>query len=461
MMDRRSFIRGAGAAAAAVLLPRLVRAQKGLVRFQLTARQTAHDFSSTGKNPASLWLYNETVPGPLLTAVKGDMLEVDFVNQLEEPTTIHWHGIRNLNEMDGVPELTQPAIQPGETFRYRFPLRDAGSFWYHAHNMAWQQVARGLYGPLIVRDDAADSPADIVIMADDWRLRDDFQLDEASFGSLHDWSHGGRLGNWLTVNGASQPDIEIPASGGVRLRLMNAANARVMRFQFSDKRAVTVLSVDGAPCDAFEVTSVSLGPAQRVDLFLDSQAGLPEALYEISGGAPMLAARFVADDRITGMSKAPAVGSGWYLPPAAEQEKIIDIHMQGGAMGSLSSARFQGEERTLRDLAMQEGKLWAFNGTVGGYDQILAELTLGESAMLRIWNDTAWQHAMHLHGQHFWVRSAEFGAPERLLLRDTYLMAPGEKAELLFIADNPGLWLFHCHMLEHHAAGMGGVLAVS
>jgi FtsP/CotA-like multicopper oxidase with cupredoxin domain len=141
--------------------------------------------------------------------------------------------------------------------------------------------------------------------------------------------------------------------------------------------------------------------------------------------------------------------------------RVVEIHMQGGAMGNLATALFEGEERSFRDLAMNDSKLWAFNGQVGGYDVSLADFNLGDIVALHVWNDTAWPHAMHFHGQHFWVKSGEFGQEEKALLRDTYLMQPGEKKDLVFIAENPGLWLFHCHMLEHHAAGMGGVISIS
>ena len=129
-------------------------------------------------------------------------------------------------------------------------------------------------------------------------------------------------------------------------------------------------------------------------------------------------------------------------------------------MGNLGSAIFEGEETPLRQLAQEHSKLWAFNGEIGGYGLSLADLALGEVAVLRVWNDTRWEHAMHLHGHHFWVESREFGDEARQVLRDTYLMAAGEKADFIFVADNPGLWLFHCHMMEHHAAGMGGVIAI-
>ena len=90
------------------------------------------------------------------------------MNQLDQPTTVHWHGVRNINAMDGVPGLTQDGIAPGDNFTYRFPLRNAGTFWYHAHNSAWEQVARGLYGPLIVYEDGViSSHGDIALLVND------------------------------------------------------------------------------------------------------------------------------------------------------------------------------------------------------------------------------------------------------------------------------------------------------
>ena len=114
----------------------------------------------------------------------------------------------------------------------------------------------------------------------------------------------------------------------------------------------------------------------------------------------------------------------------------------------------------LRELAQKHQKVWAFNGIIGGYDHKLATLKRGQLAILDVHNDTRWPHAMHLHGHHFWITSKLNPVDDPLSKRDTYLMQPGERAKLTFIADNPGLWLFHCHMLEHHAAGMGAVLEV-
>ena len=130
-------------------------------------------------------------------------------------------------------------------------------------------------------------------------------------------------------------------------------------------------------------------------------------------------------------------------------------------MGNLASAEFQGEVLSLHDLTQEHSKLWAFNVIVGGYHYQLADLALGEVTALRVWNDMRREHGMHLHGHRFWVDSKEFGGKARPVRRDSYLMAAGERADLVFVTNNPGMWLFHCHMMEHHAAGMGAVISVT
>ena len=140
---------------------------------------------------------------------------------------------------------------------------------------------------------------------------------------------------------------------------------------------------------------------------------------------------------------------------------MIAVHMQGGAMGNLTEAIFNGDNLSLNTLAREHKKLWAFNGRVGDYSQTLADIQLGQVVALDIFNDTAWPHAMHLHGHHFWVLMDNPTADAPSGKRDTWLMPAGSRARLVFVADNPGLWLFHCHMLEHAASGMGMVLAVS
>ena len=459
MLSRRKFL---GASFSVCALPSLSVTgdiNKSIKRYKLVADQSHHTFSDDLPS-TNLWLYNNHCPGPLITANKGDVLEVFFTNKLDQPTSIHWHGIRNLNKMDGVPGLTQKAVEPGESFTYRFPLNDSGSFWYHAHNRAWEQVSRGLYGALLVLEEQNwMNVRDRVLLIDDWRIDQDGLFDQASLGNLHDWSHRGRLGNFLTVNGKSGPKIDLPFNGSVRLRFINSANARVMVFKLNDGLPAKIISLDGSPCKPFFTDRLTLAPGQRMDAMITDCSQL-DNLWEISTRQEFIAARFSPVMTVPVDRGKKYSSDFWYPLPSRINAKIIDIDMRGGAMGNLNYAVFQGEKRDLRDLAINEKKIWALNGKIGSYGLNLGTISLGEVAILRVLNDTAWDHVMHLHGQHFWVKSKEFGDDAKYVLRDTYLMKPKEKADLIFSADNPGLWLFHCHTLEHHAAGMAGVISV-
>ena len=311
-MRRRDFIASTAACATLVVTPLAAGAGSSasgrVVRYALAARAAKQRLGPEEAPETDLWLVNGVSPGPLIEARRGDELEITFTNELDLPTTMHWHGIRNLNAMDGVPGLTQPAVEPGETFIYRFPLKDAGTFWYHAHNKGWEQLARGLYGPLIVHEAEAEpdnAPRDILLMADDWRLDDDYQIHEDSLGSLMDWSHQGRLGNWLTINGASLPDIQVP-SGKVRLRLVNAANARSLTFQLGAGADAEIVALDAAPCTPFKADGFRIAPAQRVDLIADLPEGAT-SLFELSGGQPFEAARLIATPQ-AGKAAAPRPG---------------------------------------------------------------------------------------------------------------------------------------------------------
>ena len=120
--------------------------------------------------------------------------------------------------------------------------------------------------------------------------------------------------------------------------------------------------------------------------------------------------------------------------------------MQGGAMGNLTKAKINGVEKDFRSLAMEDKKLWAFNKEIGNYEKLLTNVKKNDVVILNVWNDTRWPHSMHLHGHHFFVNSIEFTNYNNYILRDTYLIQPNEKSKLIFLADNPGKWLFHCHI---------------
>ena len=221
-------------------------------------------------------------------------------------------------------------------------------------------------------------------MADDWRLTKEHDFDEKSLGSLMDWSHQGRLGNWLTINGESNPKILLKENTIVRLRLINASNARTLNFKFKNYTA-KIIALDGAPCEPFIKSSFQIAPAQRIDfainiknkelmLFETSTEKLyPTALFPIEKG-----------DSITNNKINLKNLKRWDNFPNLNQPEKIDIHMQGGAMGNLSSAIFNGEKKSLRELASKEAKIWAFNGEIGDYSYTIAEIKMGKTVILKV-----------------------------------------------------------------------------
>jgi FtsP/CotA-like multicopper oxidase with cupredoxin domain len=357
--------------------------------------------------------------------------------------------------MDGVPYLTQDPIQPGETFSYEFPVNQSGTYWYHAHFESWKQVAKGLYGPLVVNDETDDFiEDDIVILADDWRLNKKYQIDEKSFGSLMDWSHAGRVGNWLTINGKKSPQYSIKENSIARLRFINASNARILKFGSSLKNN-NIIAIDGFAINPMLVKDFTLAPGQRIDLLINTVDLLKVDFFEISHTKQLKVFTLnvtKADNKTKDITNINFT-SNWILPKS-DNAKTISIRMQGGAMGNLSKANLDGVEKDFRTLATEDKKLWAFNKAIGSYEYLLATVKLNQVVIIDVWNDTRWPHSMHLHGNHFFVKSQEFKGNNDYILRDTYLMQAGEKAKLIFVADNPGKWLFHCHMLEHAASGM-------
>lgn len=453
MLSRRNFTKRSLASFLLTALPSVVFAKNKIINYKLSAEKSNFNFD---KNFTSdLWLYNHENPGPLLKANKGDILKVNFTNNLDEPTSIHWHGIKNINKMDGVPYLTQDPVQPGETFSYEFPVNQSGTYWYHAHFESWKQVAKGLYGPLVVNDKTDNLiEDDIVILADDWRLNKKYQIDEKSFGSLMDWSHAGRVGNWLTMNGKKSPQYSIRANSLARLRFINASNARILKFGSSLKNN-NIIAVDGVTVKPMLVKDFTLAPGQRIDLLINTVDLLKVDFFEISH-TKQLKAFTLNVTKANNKTKDIAninFKSNWILPKL-DNAKTISIRMQGGAMGNLSKANLDGVEKNFRTLATEDKKLWAFNKDIGSYEYLLATVKLNQVVILDVWNDTRWPHSMHLHGNHFFVKSKEFKDNSDYISRDTYLMQAGEKAKLIFLADNPGKWLFHCHMLEHAASGM-------
>ena len=458
MTSRRNFLKACLITPLLAATPELTLAN-ARTPLTLTASKTSKRLVPGDEyKDASVWAFNQSLPGPELRFKKGDTLSVDFLNQLDEGSSIHWHGIRNINAMDGVAGLTQPEVMPDGQFRYEFTLNDSGTYWYHSHAKTWSQVARGLYGPLIVEGESDPTvDHDLVLMIDDWLLASNGTIEEASFGSLHDWAHGGRLGNWLTVNGESLPTIEVARNSRIRLRLINAANARI--FGLNIPASAFLIAEDGYPVPVQQSQDVVLAPAQRADFIVDLEDTDLTIAETLNGEKPYPAAIIKVVESNKPLVTKDVLKQPQLEAPPQSIDVSIPLHMQGGAMGNLSEATYNGQLRPIRELAQTYKKAWAFNGVITEHHDHLAKIDIGQAVSIEVWNDTRWNHAMHLHGHHFWIQKEDGTFLDGK--RDTYLFQRGEKANLVFVADNPGLWLFHCHMLEHHAAGMGAVIEIS
>src|SRR5262245_17072438 len=239
-LTRRQVFAGAGICAAVLTLPRLAGSQTVSEDGFLTVRArqgTAALRGPTAGAPTPIWGFDGTTPGPLLRVRRSQELKVRVINDLPEPTVVHWHGVRLPNAMDGVPHLTQAPIAPGASFEYRFTPPDAGTFWYHSHQYSSEQLARGLYGALVVDEaEPVDIDRDVALVVSDWRLKPDGTVDEASFRSLHDAAMAGRIGQHVTANGMPVADIAVKTNERLRLRFINAANARVMILRLDRHR---------------------------------------------------------------------------------------------------------------------------------------------------------------------------------------------------------------------------------
>ncbi len=403
------------------------------------------------------WGFGGTMPGPEIRVRQGERVQRTLVNELPQATSIHWHGIRIDNAMDGVSGLTQAATAPGDRFSYDFVAPDAGTYWYHAHNRSIEQVARGLYGALIVEEHTApDVDAEDVLLLDDWLIDPATGQIDADFDAMHDRSHAGRNGNFIATNatyGLTRPARRYERR---RLRIINAANARVFELRLQGLQG-WIMAYDGMPLTAPRPFGdyLLLGPGQRADVFVDvtAEAGGQAHLLAVLDGEGLSQIKFEVAGNASGTRRGapvPLEGNAHQMVQL-DGARVLTLDMEGGAMGGLRSATLDGKRMNFRQLVGQ-GQFWAFNGAIGrAEDPPLANLSRGEHVWLKIRNATAFPHAMHLHGMHF----HEVEADGRLgPLRDTTLIFGDQSREIAFVADNPGNWLLHCHMLAHAASGM-------
>lgn len=401
-----------------------------------------------------VWTYNGSVPGPLLRAQRGDRLIVHFTNHLPEATTIHWHGLRVPADMDGTHAVQNP-VEPGESFTYDFVLPDAGTFWYHPHLNSSAQVGYGLYGPLIVDD--PDDPLDIddvVLVFSDMSLDDEGKLLP---GDSDEWfgDYFGREGSTLLVNGRVRPQLKARTGVPQRWRIINAARARYLKLEVPGSDLVRVGGDAGLLEHPQELEFLHLAASERAEVVVRLPQGAPSFLDVPYKDPDRFRVGFTQPDQpLLGLEVSAGPSSRLSLPKTLRRFPPLE----------LSGAKIR--HITLGEKVVDGLAHLAINGEVHEGDHHHASDTshvayVGDTEIWEVHNETGYDHPFHLHGFTFEV--LELGGqpwPVREL-KDSVNVPGGEMLRFLVTYDDrPGLWMFHCHILDHAQLGMMAVLDV-
>jgi FtsP/CotA-like multicopper oxidase with cupredoxin domain len=436
----------------------------------LTARRRDRRLPGTsGPTPTLGYADDSTLP--VIRMRRGQWLRAVLRNELDEHTTVHWHGIRLANGMDGVPYLTQAPVLPGQSFVYEVAPPDAGTFFFHPHCDTIGQLGRGLAGVLIIEgDEAAPFDRDLVCAYRDWRIDESGRF--AALTTDKGASRAGTFGKVQTVNDMIRPVLPVPANGDVRVRFLNLDMTRLIDLGI-EGGAAWVIATDGNPIDPVPLDSWRLGPAMRLDLTLRAPAG-PGAtlrLMNYYAAAPVLLAELRAEGpKLSRPAFAPVpLRRNSVPPPAMEGAVPFPLRLSAAVAPALppdlAALAAQGL-RAADALCLSSRTFWALNDqpwpavASGHLPPPLTRFELGRTYRVEIANATPHPHPIHLHGHTFQVQSSSL---RKILphFADTTLVLPNERVTIAFVADNPGDWMVHCHIVEHQETGMMGYVRVA
>ena len=390
-----------------------------IVEVKIEAGQTEVEFSPGIKT--KVYTYNGAFPGPLIKAKVGDKLIVHFKNNLPEPTTLHWHGLRVPATMDGA-NLTQKPVPPGGSFRYEFTLKDASLFWYHPHIRAFEQVEKGLAAPLLVMEKeqlpVLKGIEQSVFVLDDILLDRKGQVAEAYSGlptQILAKKINGREGNMLLVNGKKLPTIEVTSGVPVRWRLVNVANARFMTLEIPGHK-LTRIGGDAGLIEKprLNLDQLTLLTGQRADILFTPKGkpGTEITVYwkDIARGRHSFSIEdgkvIMAPDQTDGrqkkipLMKLKFVGKAetvrqLTLPPILRRIDPIDTRgariqqlvLEHTAPGTEGTVRFTINGKTLAQLNSKN----------------TLDAAVGEVQVWDLVNKSTGDYPFHLHGFHFQV----------------------------------------------------------
>jgi FtsP/CotA-like multicopper oxidase with cupredoxin domain len=440
-----------------------------------------------------MYAFNGQYPGPLLEVSRGAEIVVLFTNNLDDSTTVHWHGVRLDDRFDGVPGVTQAAVAPHQSFTYRVRFPDAGMYWYHPHVREDVQQELGLYGNVLVRPSGGeDVNREEILILDDLLVGDTGPIPLGRESPTH--ALMGRFGNVLLVNGEPAYQLAVRRGEVVRFYLTNAANTRTWNLSFAGARMKVVASDAGPFEHEAWVPSVVIGPAERYVVDVQFGAPGPSALVNRVRGLDHLYGRFfpevdtlgtvtVDDQRVSrdlgGGFKKLRKDSAMvrqleplrrYTIAPPDHALILtlethDLPFVTQRLMQLDSIYFApvewGGTMPMMNWASTGKQVrWILRDPATGQENTAIDwqLTRGSLVKIRLVNERrafhGMQHPIHLHGQRFIVLAVNGVPTENLVWKDTVLVPAGSAVDILLDASNPGHWMLHCHIAEHLSAGM-------
>ncbi len=432
------------------------------------------------------YAYNDQTPGPLLKVKKGSRVTIHFQNHLTQPTTVHWHGLRLQNKFDGVPDVTQKPVLPGDSFDYTLDFPDEGLFWYHPHVREDEQQEKGLYGTILVEDPAKNESIQKQVL-----ILDDVLLDQTGYAAFEEKTTNfaimGRYGNIPLINGQTEYKLNAETGEPMRLYILNAANARPFRFAIQNTRLKIVGSDAGFYPTPFFADTVTLGPSERtiIEVLFDQPAEL-----DIQNNTPLGITKIGTINVETGTQTTTTQQTFEQLTevPASQKEiekfkpyfnqvpdlqydllirwPVMDRMMGGGGMmGGMMHHSEDGIEwedamARINEITTSDEIKWILRDPKTGKENmdLMQTVKKDDIKIVRLKNlETSshpMQHPIHIHGNRFLILS-ENGIPNpNLVWKDTVLVPTGKTTDLLVDFSNPGDWMIHCHIAEHLGSGM-------
>jgi FtsP/CotA-like multicopper oxidase with cupredoxin domain len=402
---------------------------------------------------ADIWAFDGQLPGPVIRVRHGKAVSLRLRNETPSPLSLHWHGVRGPNAMDGVAGLTQDPVPPGGQFDYRFVPPDPGTYLVRpiVPGRSGEAAGRGLSALLVVEErEPPRFDAEYALIVRDWRLNAAGAFEP--FPDPTNAALAGRLGNRMDAGGRPAPNrIEAPPGSRIRLRLANGANARILRIRF-DNLKVYVGAIDGQPTETFEPlrSTLPFAPGSRYDLFIDlpNEGGQTGSVVALLGnGMPLVVFATTSAAPAPEKPALTALPPNPLLPPEIKLQNAVrkEVVISGGATrGPNGEPVFKGDPVAI----------WTLNGAPGSAaSPPLLRAPRGAPVVLGITNKTGFPQPIHLHGHVFRLLHAMDDGWEPYWL-DTFQIPEGKTLHIAFIADNPGKWMLASTVLERLDTGL-------